>query len=115
MRAYLATTPKQIDELLNSGKATFDEYLTPDQFDFPAEVGEEEREDLIAQLTAEDSIELNHGKGSFVLAADLSDSQITADKLILEFSQVAALLVGEELAWFSPEEIRYEMENWQGL
>lgn len=113
MRAYLATTPKQIEDLLNSGTATFHEYLTPDQFEFPEQVGEEEREDLIAQLAAEDSKDLNSGKASFVLAADLNDSQLEAEKLVLEFGQVAALLVGQELAWFAPEEIKFEIENWK--
>lgn len=112
MRAYLATTPKQIDELLSSGSAIFTEYLTPEQFEFPAEVGEEEQENLVAQLAADDSDELNGGKGRFVLAVDLVEKQLEAEKLEIDFKQVAALLVGEELSWFSPEEIIFELKNW---
>ena len=112
MRAYLATTPKEIRELLSVGSAVFSEYLTPDQFEFSVEVGDEEREDLIAQLASDDSEELNSGKSSFVLAVDLDDSQLDAEKLEITFNQVAALMVGKELSWFAPEEIAFELDNW---
>jgi hypothetical protein len=61
MRVYVATTPEAVKELL-VGSATFDEYLTPEQFEFDAEVVEEEREHLISLLAADDSLELNQGK-----------------------------------------------------
>lgn len=112
MRAYLATTPKQVAELVSTGVAIFNDYLTPEQFDFPVEASEEEREDLIAQLASDDSDELNGGKGRFVLAVDLNDNQLKSDKIEIEKNQIAALLVGEELAWFAPEEIQFEINSW---
>ena len=112
MRAYLATSPKQIRDLLASGSASFTEYLTPEQFEFPEEVGVEERENLIAELASDDSDELNGGKGRFVLAVDLRDEQLNSEKLEIDLHQIAALLIGDELAWFSPEEIEFEIQNW---
>ena len=112
MRVYLATTPEKLSELLRDGSVGFAEYLTPAQFEFPQEVGEEEQEDLIAQLAADDSGELNGGKIRLVLAADLTDEQLTAETLKISFSDIAALLVGEELSWFAPEEIAHELSNW---
>jgi hypothetical protein len=112
MRAYLATSPKQIKDLLSSGSAFFTEYLTPEQFEFPDEMGMEERENLIAELVSDDSDELNGGKGRFVLAVDLRDEQLNSEKLEIDSQQIAALLVGNELAWFAPEEIEFEIENW---
>ena len=112
MRAYLATTPKQVHELLSTGASIFNEYLTPGQFDFPIEASEEEKEDLIAQIAADDSDELNAGEGRFVLAVELNDAQLISDQLEIALEQVAALLIGEELSWFAPEEIKFEIKNW---
>ena len=102
-------SPKQIKDLLSSGSAFFTEYLSPEQFEFPEEVGVEERENLIAELASDDSDELNGGKGRFVLAVDLRDEQLNSEKLEIDLHQIAALLIGDELAWFSPEEIEFEI------
>jgi hypothetical protein len=109
MRVYVATTPDQIKSLI-LGPVTFDDYLTPEQFEFDAEVEEEEREHLISLLAAEDSLELNQGKVGLVVAADLAEEQINGEAITLNFKQVAALLQsedGEELSWFAPEEIAH--------
>jgi hypothetical protein len=114
MRVYVATTPEAIKALL-AGPATFDEYLTPEQFEFDSGVDEEEREHLISLLAAEDSIEMNQGKAGFVIAADLNDEQINGEAITLFFKQVAALLHsedGEELSWFAPEEIEHQISSW---
>jgi hypothetical protein len=114
MRVYVATTPEAIKALL-VGPATFDEYLTPEQFEFDSGVDEEEREHLISLLAAEDSIEMNQGKAGFVIAADLNDEQINGEAITLNFKQVAALLHsedGEELSWFAPEEIEHQISSW---
>lgn len=111
MRVYVATTPDQIKALL-AGSVTFDDYLTPEQFEFDAGVDEEEREHLISLLAAEDSLELNQGKVGLVIAADLEDEQINGEAITLNFKQVAALLQsedGEELSWFAPEEIAHQV------
>ena len=111
MRVYVATTPEVIKELL-AGSATFDEYLTPEQFEFDAGVDEEEREHLVSLLAADDSLELNQGKVGLVIAADLDEEQLNGDSITLTFKQVAALLHsldGEELSWFAPEEIAHQL------
>lgn len=113
VRAYFATTPKVISELITNKEAKFEEYLTPDQFEFGDSVDDEEREHLISQLAAEDSLELNEGKFGFVLAADLKDSQLNEAQLTLNLNQVAALLFsedGEELSWYAPSEIAEQIE-----
>jgi hypothetical protein len=113
MRVYVATTPEAVKELL-VGSATFDEYLTPEQFEFDAEVVEEEREHLISLLAAEDSLELNQGKFGLVIAADLDEEQLNGESITLTFKQVAALLHsldGEELSWFAPEEIAHQLDG----
>lgn len=112
MRAYLATTPNQISRLLDNGREIFEEYLTPGQFDFPIESSEEEQENLVAQLASDDSDDLNGGKGRYVLAVELLDDQLGDDKLEIRFDQVEALFVGEDLSWFAPEEIEFEISNW---
>ena len=53
MRAYLATSPKQIKDLLSSGSAFFTEYLSPEQFEFPEEVGVEE---LVVDVVVEQAV-----------------------------------------------------------
>lgn len=114
MRVYVATTPELISNLL-SGSATFDEYLTPEQFEFDSGVDEEEREHLISVLAAEDSLELNQGKAGFVIAADLKDDQINGESITLQFKQVAALLFsenGDDLSWYAPEEIEHQISSW---
>lgn len=114
MRVYVATTPEQIKELLGS-TVIFEDYLTPDQFDFDSEVGLEEQEHLISLLAADDAIELNHGKTGFVLALDLEDSQLNGAPITVKFQQVAALLQsddGEELTWYSSEEIAHLIDGW---
>lgn len=114
MRVYVATTPEQIKELLQAS-VTFEEYLTPDQFDFDSGVGDEEREHLISLLAADDAIELNQGKTGYVIAADLHEEQINGEAITLSLKQVAALLIsedGEELSWFAPEEIEYQLKSW---
>ena len=114
MRVYVATTPDEVKELL-AGSATFDEYLAPAQFDFDAGVDEEAQEHLISLLAAEDSIALNQGKFGLVIAADLQDEQLNGESITLDFKQVASLLYsedGEELSWFAPEEIRFQIDSW---
>ena len=114
MRVYVATTPELINSLLTQA-VTFDEYLTPEQFEFDSGVDEEEREHLISQLAADDSLELNQGKAGFVIAADLKDNQLNGESITLNFSQVAALLYsedGEDLSWFAPEEIKHQIVSW---
>ena len=114
MRVYVATTPELINSLLTQA-VTFDEYLTPEQFEFDSGVNEEEREHLISQLAADDSLELNQGKAGFVIAADLKDDQLNGESFTLNFSQVAALLYsedGEDLSWFAPEEIKHQIVSW---
>ena len=114
MRVYVATTPAQIKQLLDVS-VTFEDYLTPAQFQFDMEVGEEEREHLVSLLAADDAIELNEGRTGFVLAADLNDEQLNGESVTLKFSQIAALLQsddGEELTWYSPEEIRFLIGGW---
>jgi hypothetical protein len=111
MRAYVAATPEIIENLL-SGPVTFEDYLTPEQFQFDSGVDEEEQEHLISLLAAEDSIELNQGKTGLVLAVDLNESQLNGESVTLTFNQVAALLLsedGEELSWFAPEEIKHQL------
>lgn len=114
MRVYVATTPELINTLLTQA-VTFDEYLTPEQFEFDAGVDEEEREHLVSQLAADDSLELNQGKAGFVIAADLKEDQINGESISVTFNQVAALLYsedGEELSWFAPEEIKHQIASW---
>ena len=114
MRVYVATTPEVINNLLAEA-TTFEDYLTPEQFEFDAGVDEEEREHLISLLAAEDSLELNHGKAGFVIAADLNDEQLNGEPVTLNFKQVAALLYsedGEELSWYAPEEIQHQINGW---
>lgn len=114
MRVYVATTPELINTLLTQA-VTFDEYLTPEQFEFDAGIDEEEREHLVSQLAADDSLELNQGKAGFVIAVDLKDDQINGESISIAFNQVAALLYsedGEELSWFAPEEIKHQIASW---
>lgn len=114
MRVYVATKPEQIKELLGS-RVTFDEYLAPEQFHFDEIVGEEERENLVSLLAADDAIELNQGKTGYVLAIDLSEEQLDGNAITVGFDQVAALLQsedGEELIWYAPEEIRFLIDGW---
>lgn len=114
MRVYVATTPEEVKKLLG-GSARFEEYLTPAQFDFDADVDEEAQEHLISLLAAEDSLELNNGKFGLVIAADLKDNQLDGTSITLDFKQVASLLYsedGEELSWFAPEEIRFQIDSW---
>ena len=113
MRVYIAATPSQLSELITSKICSFVEYLTPAQFEFPSDMSEEEREDFIAQLASEDSAELNQDKNRFVIAADLTADQAEAEIINLKFEQLAALLVGEELAWYGPDEIEHELQNWK--
>ena len=111
MRVYVATTPEAIKELLG-GSATFEDYLTPEQFEFDAGVDEEEREHLVSLLAADDSLELNQGKVGLVIAAELNEDQINGQAITISFKQVAALLHstdGEELSWFAPEEIEHQI------
>jgi hypothetical protein len=115
MRVYVATTPEQIAELLQAA-VTFEDYLTPEQFEFDGGVDEEEREHLVSLLAADDAIELNQGKTGFVIAADLSEEQLNGEAITLNFKQVAALLVsedGEELSWFAPEEISHQLDSYK--
>ena len=109
MRVYIAATTSQLADLASAKVCSFAEYLAPDQFEFPIETTEEEREDLVAQLAADDSAELNQGKSRIVIAADLNENQLTADKFQLNLDQIAAFLIGEEMAWYAPEEIKYEL------
>lgn len=111
MRVYLAVTPKQIRTLLDT-QMTFEEYLAPEQFEFDADVDQESREHLISVLAAEESLELNQGKVGLVLAVDLADHQLNGEPISVDFKQVAALfysLDGEELSWYAPEEIEYQL------
>lgn len=114
MRVYVAATPEAVKRLLTS-EVTFEEFLTPDQFEFDAGVGDEEREHLVSLLAADDALEINGGKLGLVLAADLSEPQINAAEITLNFSQIASLLIsedGEELSWFAPEEISHQIDEW---
>ena len=115
MRVYVATSASKLKELCENNHATFEEYLTPEQFDFDSNVDEEEREHLISQLAADDSLELNQGKDAYVLALDLREEQLNGEAVTVDFAQVAALLKGEdgeELSWFAPQEIKFNLENW---
>ena len=112
----MATTPDLIKTLLTD-EVTFEEYLTPAQFEveFNSEIDDEAREHLISLLAAEDSLELNGNKAGFVIAADLSDDQLNGEAISLNFKQVAALLYtedGEELSWYAPEEIEHQISGW---
>jgi hypothetical protein len=114
MRVYVAATPEAVKSLL-SGEVTFDEYLTPDQFEFDQGVDEEEREHLVSLLAADDALELTGGKIGLVLAADLADEQLNGAAITLKFNQIASLLIskdGEELSWFAPEEIEHQIDEW---
>ena len=114
MRVYVAVTAAQLQKLLSTA-IEIDEYLTPAQFEFDAQVDEEEREHLVSLLAAEDSLELNGGDLGLVLAVDLPDTQLDIDDLKLNFNQVAALLQtedGQTLSWFAPEEIEFQIGAW---
>jgi hypothetical protein len=114
MRVYVATTPDEIKQLV-AGEVTFEEYLTPEQFEFDSGVDEEEREHLISLLAAEDSLELNQGKAGFVIAVDLSEEQLNGESITIGMNQVAALLHsvdGEELSWFAADEIKHHIDEW---
>ena len=114
MRVYVATTPQKIKELL-SKSLSFDEYLTPQQFEFDSQVGEEEQEHLVSQLAADDAIALNNGRTGYVLAVDLTDAQLGEEVFTIDFSQVASVLQsadGEDLNWFSAEEIEHHIDSW---
>lgn len=117
MRVYVATSVNTLKGLIESNQATFDEYLATEQFDFPSNVDEEEREHLVSQLAADDSMEMNSGKRAFVLALDLREDQLNGEPITIDFGQVAALLKSdddEELSWFAPEEIKFNIEEWIG-
>lgn len=114
MRVYVATTPQKIKELL-SKSVSFDEYLTPQQFEFDVQVGEEEQEHLVSQLAADEAIALNGGKTGYVLAVDLNDDQLGQDVFSVDFAQIASILQsvdGEELNWFSAEEVEHYIDGW---
>jgi len=114
MRVYVAVTALQVQQLL-AGPIVVNEYLTPAQFEFDAQVDDEEQEHLVSLLAAEDAIELNSNRFGLVIAADLNDYQLTQDAIQLEFSQVASLLYSDDaetLSWFAPEEIQYQIEAW---
>lgn len=114
MRVYVAVNMDQLKQLLVA-PITVDEYLTPAQFDFDLQVDEEQQEHLISLLAAEDSLELNGGRFGLVLAVDLTDSQLNDEHINLELGQVAALLYSddaENLSWFAPEEIKYQLDGW---
>ena len=116
MRVYVASDLANIKELLKNGQATFVEYLTPEQFEFDAEVDVESREHLVSQLAAEDSLELNSGRIGLVIAADLDEGQLVSEALTIKLNQVAAVLTskdGEELSWFSQDEIEYQIADWE--
>ena len=116
MRVYIASDLRTIKELLEIGQAQFQEYLTPDQFEFDHEVDLESREHLISQLAAEDSLELNNGRIGLVIAADLSETQLIDEKLTLRLDQVAGVLAsrdGDELSWFASDEIRFHLAEWE--
>lgn len=114
MRVYVATTPLIIRELLQTN-VTFDEYLAPEQFEFDAQVGDEEREHLISLLAADDAIALNQGRVGYVLALDLNEAQLDGGAIKVDFNQVAAVLQsedGEELTWYAPEEVKFLIDSW---
>ena len=114
MRVYIAVTANQLEQLLSS-HLKVDDYLAPAQFEFAADVDEEQQEHLISLLAAEDSLELNGGRYGLVLAADFSDTQLAQEEPILEFSQIAAALYtedGEELSCYAPEEINFQIGSW---
>ena len=115
MRVYVATTLENLKSLIADGGSTFEEYLTPEQFEFDSGVDEEEREHLISLLAAEDAIELNQGRTGYVLAIDIDEADALIEVIEFKFSQVAALLYsedGEELSWFAPEEISHQIVEW---
>ncbi|MGI9198679.1 MAG: hypothetical protein ACR2I9_03120 [Candidatus Nanopelagicaceae bacterium] len=114
MRVYIAVTAKQLEQLLTS-PLSIEDYLAPAQFEFAADVDEEQQEHLISLLAAEDSMDLNAGRFGLVLAVDFSDAQLNQAQPTLEFTQVAAALYtedGEELSWYAPEEIKFQIESW---
>lgn len=116
MRVYIACEVPAIKELLALGQAKFQEYLTPDQFDFDSEVDQESREHLISQLAADDSLVLNSGRIGLVIAADLSEIQLIDENLTLSMDQVAGVLAskdGEELSWFASDEIQFQLSEWE--
>jgi hypothetical protein len=114
VRAYVAVNVVQLHQLLKEAISVA-EYLTPAQFEFDAQVDEEEREHLVSLLAAEDSLETNGGGVGLVLAVDLEDSQLNAAELEISLKQVAALLHtddGQTLSWFAPEEIQFQLGEW---
>ena len=114
MRVYLPATPEQIKYLL-AAPIEVSDYLTPAQFNFDANIDIEEQEHLISLLAAEDSLELNQGKFGLVIAADFDDQQLGAERAKLDFKDIAAVLHstdGEELSWFAPNEIQYQIGTW---
>ena len=110
MRVYIACEVPAIKELLALGQAKFQEYLTPDQFDFDSEVDQESREHLISQLAADDSLVLNSGRIGLVIAADLSEIQLIDENLV---AGVLASKDGEELSWFASDEIQFQLSEWE--
>ena len=115
MRVYVATKVSLLKELVDGKEVTFEEYLAPEQFEFASGVDEEEQEHLISQLAADDSFEMNQGKEAYVLALELHEEQLNGEAITVDFGQVAALLKsedGEELSWFAPEEIKFNLLEW---
>ena len=115
MRIYVATTLENLRSLITNGGSKFEDYLTPEQFEFDSGVDEEEREHLISLLAAEDAMELNQGGAGYVLAIDIDEADALKESIEFKFSKVAALLYsedGEELSWFAPEEISHQIAEW---
>ena len=126
MRGYVALTPKELQDFINSG--TFD---TPSAFvasidlEENLDVDQEELEFEMSWLAAQESRgkqDLPEARG-FVLAVDLVNDQVGEKKenqvsLLspISWSQVESLLLSEsdepELSWFAAQEIPTYLPQW---
>jgi len=130
MRGYLALTPDELAELLSAGEISIDTAFVPTAHFKSAnpDLGEEESEYILSLLAAEDSVSYqgDSAKSSFVLAVDLTDSQMGQESEVeveltspIKFSQVDCLFVGEasaedgELTWYAAQEIAINLPSWQ--
>lgn len=129
MRAYIAVTPDELSELLSIGEISIESAFVPTaQFKLAnPNLGQEESEYILSLLAAEDSIAFQNerAKNSFVLAIDLEENQIGAEKEVevnllnsIKFSQIDCLFVGDalvqdgELTWFAAQEITANLAQW---
>lgn len=127
MRAYLALTPKELSELLESKSRQFSTafILTPTFMEQNSELDEEECEFELSLLAAKAS-RAKQGLAAtpgYVLAADLENRQVGRSigdevELLTEvlWSQVESVLVAEseepELTWYANQEVATYLPQW---